>query len=179
MFKLKGIILALSFTAIFGVGLAATDGTLGASSTGTTAVTISIADLIQISGLSDITITPTTLTSDASGNTTACIYTNGTNVPGGYQVTATSTNGTAGSSFDTADGGGNKLAYSAVWGDGSTNTALTDGVASVGHTGANTKYADCNGSNNATLTLTFAAAAMQATPAGTYNDTLTLEVDPT
>ncbi len=108
MHKFKGIIVASSLTAMFGVAMAATDGTLGASSTGTTEVTISIGDLIQISGLSDITVTPTTITSDATGNTTACIYTNGTNVPGGYQVTATSTNGTTGSSFDTADGGGNK-----------------------------------------------------------------------
>ena len=61
-----------------------------------TTVSVVIPALVQISGLSDITLAPISFGSPVTGATTACIYTNVINPLGSYYVTAISTNASAG-----------------------------------------------------------------------------------
>jgi hypothetical protein len=156
---------------------AAADGSLSSTSTGTTVITITIPALVQISGLSDITLNPATIDTDVAGSTTACIYSNQSATPGGYVVTATSGTGGAGS-FLTTDGS-NNLAYTATWNDGSGAVSLTSGTTLTGQTGADQTQVDCSGGSNATFAINFAAANMQGVPQGTYTDTVTLLIEPT
>ena len=57
------------------VNFAATQGTLGTTSTGTVNISITIPALVQLTGLSDIAM-GTSSSFPATGNTTACIYSN-------------------------------------------------------------------------------------------------------
>ena len=157
---------------------AATQGTLGTTSTGDVVISLTIPGLVQISGLSDIALTPIDTSVDASGSTTACIYSN-SSTPGGYTINATSGNGGAGS-FITVNGG-NNLAYTATWDDGSGGgpTALTSGTTLIGQTNADQTSTNCSGGSNATFAINFTAANMQAVPQGVYTDTVTLVVAPT
>ena len=102
---------------------AATDGTLGLTSTGTTDISIIKGDTAQITGLADMVMAPWTTGDPAPvDSTTACVYTS----TGAYQVTPTSANG-AGAQFRMADGG-NFLVYDVNWNDGSGNVNLNNGA---------------------------------------------------
>ena len=65
-----------------GTLMAATDGTLGATSTGTLDISVDVEDLVRISGLSDILLTfDATGTGDVVGSSTACVYRNIASMP--------------------------------------------------------------------------------------------------
>lgn len=155
----------------------ANDGSLGMTSTGTVDVSLSISSLVQISGLSDITLNVSDTSSNATGNTSACIYTNVGS--GTYNVTVTSANALAGV-FRVKDSGDNYVVYTADWNDedATGGTALVSGTPLVNQTGANTSQANCGGTPNARLNITFLAANLLLATPGTYTDTITIVVAP-
>lgn len=176
-----------SFKIIFFTGFvfptlafAATQGTLGTSSTGTVNVSITIPALVQITGLSDITLGSTS-SFPATGNTTACIYSNVASPLGSYYVTAASQN-TSGTDFRVKDSGTNFIAYSAYWNNTSAatqTTALTSGTKTAQQTGGSAVSLTCGGSSNANFNISFSASEVQGAPAATYTDVVTILITPT
>ncbi|MDZ7685210.1 MAG: hypothetical protein U5O39_09620 [Gammaproteobacteria bacterium] len=81
----KGIALVASLTAA-GSAMAASDGSLGADSTGTSDISLEIVDRVQISNMKDITIPAYNGTGDLTPDTTFCVYRNGGD---DYRVTLT------------------------------------------------------------------------------------------
>ena len=154
---------------------AATDGMFDATSSGSVDISLTIADKVKISNLSDIA-----LTDDGNGNfvgtSTACVYRNGS---GAYSMTATGS-GTA-SAFTIAEGGGGgaTLAYAVTYDDGGGAEALTASVALGSLADANTTEDDCStAGNNGTVSVNVASADASSAVAGAYVGTLTLVVAP-
>lgn len=157
---------------------AATQGTLGTTSTGTVGVSITIPALVQISSLSDIALgTPSSY--PATGNTTACIYSNLVSPAGGYYVTATSLNASAGA-FRVVNSG-NFITYSAYWNNTSAatqTTALTSGTKTAVQTGGSATSVTCGGTPNANFNVSFSATQIQAASPASYTDTVTVLITP-
>jgi hypothetical protein len=182
MNKSKAGFLILS-TLVSPVAMSATQGTLGTTSTGTVAVSITIPSLVQITGLSDIALTPTTISGSVTGNTTACIYSNVVSPLGSYFVTATSANAAAGA-FRVNNGGttGTYITYSAFWNNSSApaqTTALTSGTKSAQQTGGSAVSLTCGGTPNANFNISFSSAQIAGAVPNTYTDTVTLLITPT
>ena len=167
-----GLILSVQVTPVF----AATDGTLGTTSTGTSVITVTIPELILITGLADISFGTYGGTGDLNGNDDICIYTN--KAAGTYGVTATGDG--AASAFTITDGS-NTIAYNVYFNDvsGTTGeTQLITNTANTSQTGANTSSQNCGGGANANFHVEMLEANLQAAPAGAYSGTLTLVVAP-
>src|SRR5579871_542163 len=95
---------------------AASQGTLGTTSTGTVGVSITIPSLVQVTGLLDIAVgTVSSVPSlGVTGSTSACIYSNLQSPQvGDYFVTASSN--VSGSVFKAKGSGSNYITYSAYW----------------------------------------------------------------
>ncbi len=169
----KGIALA-SLMAAAGTAYSATDGTLGATSTGSLDVRVEIADRVQISGLDDIDLGTYSGSGDLDGSDAFCVYRNGT---GGYEVTISSPQADDGA-FRLRSGD-EFIAYSVTFNDEAEITggsAVNSGDKLAG-TGSATSVTCGNGSN-ASLGVSIAAVALQAAPTGVYTDTITLLVEP-
>ncbi len=176
LYKVILFIVFLSPSSVF----AATQGTLGTTSTGTVNISITIPSLVQICGLNDITL-GTTSTFPATGATTAAIYSNTASPAGSYLVTASSANA-SGTTFQVANGS-HVIAYSAFWGNTSATSpsiALQSGVQTVRQTGgSNSNSFSCSTSANANFNISFTAAQVQgAPPSLTYTDTVTILINP-
>lgn len=159
---------------------AATQGTLGTTSTGTVGVSLTIPALVQITGLSDIVLGSVS-SFPATGNTTACVYSNVVSPAGSYFVTASSANVLAGA-FRVNDGGTNFITYSAYWNNASAatqTTALTSGTKTAQQTGGSALLLNCGGGSNANFNISFSAVQAQAAPPGAYTDTVTIVISPT
>ena len=170
--------------------MSATDGSLGATSTGDLDIQVDIEPRMQIARLSDILLSfDGSGTGDVAGFSTACVY---RNELGTYEVTA-SGDGT-GSAFTVTNAAPvpSTIAYTVEWDDTSTgagSTGVTSGTALTGQSGVNTGTDECTvggvagaaagpGVANARVTVTFARADLLAAPSGTYNGVLTLLVSP-
>lgn len=175
--KLSRFLTILAVLLSPGTAFGATDGSLGATSTGSSTVTVTVPNLIRITGISDIALGSFSGSGAMTGFDDVCIYTN--LAAGTYQVTAT---GSGTSSAFTLASGGNTLAYSAYWNDTSgTNTGeaqLTATTPLTTQSGANTSSETCSGGTNARFRVLIAEAALLAAQAGSYTGTLTLAVEP-
>jgi hypothetical protein len=169
---------AVSAGLLAGSAGAATQGTLGATSTGTVSITASVANRAQITGLTDVAFTavdPGTAQSVPQSN---CVWSNTSTK--GYSITATGS-GTSGA-FTLANGS-NTVPYSVQWAQSSGQTsgnALTSGTALAGQvsTAANPT---CSTSPTTTSSLIVGITApnLQTMVAGaSYTGTLTLLVTP-
>lgn len=163
---------------------AATQGTLGATSTGTVNISITKSVQAQISDLSDMTLVNWSVGDPAvTLFSNACIYSS----TGSYKVTAT---GSGASNAFTVASGANTLPYTVIWnagGQGSlanTGTSLSTNVQSTSFSNANTTSATCSGggaSNDTArviVNITQAnmnSAASSSTP---YTGTLTMLISP-
>ena len=150
-----------------------------AANPSTTTVSVTIPALVQISGLSDITLSPTNFGSPITGATTACIYTNVINPLGSYYVTATSANTSSGA-FRVANGT-NFVPYIAFWSPTSSptqTTALTSGVKTAQQSGGSSSSLTCGGTPNANFNLSLSSTQVAGFPAATYTDTVTLVISP-
>ena len=163
--------------------LAATQGTLGATSTGSLTISVTKPARADITNLTDLTVASwvtgggdQTLTSDV------CVYS--TRPTGGYTIKAP---GRGTSSAFTLANGANTLAYSVSWNSGgvgaltNTGTALTTNVTSAALTKAATDSSTCTGTvpgATARLIVTILATNLDAIVDGTYTGTLTLLVTP-
>ncbi len=170
-FKLKqlgqGIALA-SLLAAGGMVSAAEDGTLGATSTGSLDVLVSIADRVQISGLDDIDLGAYSGSGELTGSDSFCVYRNGTGL---YDVEISSANADGGA-FRMVSGTDNFLTYTVTF----AGEAVSSGeeIEGAGHSTSVT----CGGGTNTTLAVSVAEAALQGAVSGSYADTVTMVVSP-
>lgn len=158
---------------------ASTQGTLGATSTGSVTINATIASRVQISGLSDVTFNAVDPTVAAASAQNVCVWSNTSTR--GYRITA-SGNG-AGSAFTLASGVLPVVPYSVEWAGSSgqaSGSALSSGTALTGLTSTATNPTCASGaSSSASLIVKMASADLQTMQAGpTYTGTLTLLVAP-
>lgn len=161
-----------------GTALAATQGTLGATSTGSISIGASIPNRVQLSKLTDVSFTNQDPSVAASNAQNVCVWSNTSTK--GYNVTATGS-GTA-SAFTLANGA-LTVPYSVEWAGSSgqsSGTALTTGTALAGLTSTATNLNCASGpATSASLIVKISTANLQSMQAATtYTGTLTLVVAP-
>lgn len=168
-----GLAAALSVSAVGGVAFAATQGSLGSTSTGTSSLSATVTDLVQITDVADITLTAATAADPLAGNDSVCVYSNASGNL--YEVTASSANGSG--SFELSDGS-NTMVYTVNWTDSaSSQVALTEGAQTSSNL-AGSASTSCADTKTSSVALSVPAATWTTSPAGTYTDTLTLVVAP-
>ena len=158
--------------------MAATQGTLGATSTGTVAISASVPNRARITGLSDVAFTnqdPNTVASNAQN---VCVWSN--TATKGYTVTAT---GSGTSSAFTLANGLLTVPYSVAWNASSgatTGSALATGTASAGLVSTATQQVCSSGpATTSSLIVGITTADLGGMQAETsYTGTLTLVVTP-
>ena len=157
---------------------AATQGSLGTTSTGTVGVSVSVPNRVQISGLTDVAFINQDPSVAASNAQNVCVWSNTSTR--GYNVTA-SGSGTAGA-FTLANAS-LTVPYSVEWAGSSgasSGTALASGTALTGLTSTATN-ATCSAgaASTASLIVKIASSNLQSMQASTsYTGTLTLVVAP-
>jgi hypothetical protein len=161
-----------------GTALAATQGSLGTTSTGSISIGASVPNRVQISGLADVSFANQDPATPAANAQNVCVWSNTSTR--GYNVTATGSG--AGSAFTLA-GGASTVPYAVEWAGSSgqsSGTALTSGAALTGLTSAATSATCASGpSSSASLIVRISTANLQTMEAATaYTGTLTLVVAP-
>jgi hypothetical protein len=161
-----------------GTAFAATQGTLGATSTGSISIGASIPNRVQISKLTDVSFTNQDPSVNASNAQSVCVWSNTSTK--GYNVTATGS-GTA-NAFTLANGA-LTVPYSVEWAGSSaqsSGSALTAGTALTGLTSTATNMNCASGpATSASLIVKISSANLQTMQAATtYTGTLTLVVAP-
>ncbi|MEX2489796.1 MAG: hypothetical protein WD356_09770 [Pseudomonadales bacterium] len=172
MNNLRHIMTSVAVTALFSAqALAATDGSVGTTSSGTSQVSLDVADRIQISNVEDIALGTYGGTGDLNENMSYCVYRNG---GGDYELTLTTDQGV----FEVADGTDTIPFAVQVDGDNdaSDGASIAYNTASTAFTGSNA--GDCNGADNGAMYVNFSEANLQAAPTSTYQATVTLLVEP-
>jgi len=174
----------LLLTALFmslllaGPCFSATEGSLGATSTGSSDLTITIGYLVRITGLNAIDFGTYDFSSVISEDDDVCVYTNDSS--GEYTVTATGDGD--GNRFQISDGT-DLVDYDVYWNDesGTTgNVKLTSQMTSGTQTGASTTSEICFGVGGPTanVQIRIGQASITPVPAGDYAGVLTLLIEP-
>jgi hypothetical protein len=161
-----------------GTAPAATQGSLGTTSTGSISIGASVPNRVQLTGLSDVAFTNQDPSVAASNAQNVCVWSNtGTR---GYNVTAS---GSGAASAFTLANAALTVPYAVEWTGTSgqtSGTALTPGTALAGLTSTATN-ATCSAgaSSTASLIVKISSASLQGMQAATnYTGTLTLVVAP-
>lgn len=176
----KTLVLAMAAAgvAFSGASVAATQGTVGATSSGSVVINATIPKLIRITDLADITVDVAAATAtivdatgyadDATGFSNACVRQNGATAT--YGIKATSANG----SFDLKSGT-LTVPYTLSWG----GTDLTYDTALTAQTPDSTSLGNCTPATNK-LGVKITAANLNDAEGSTtdYTDTVTLVVTP-
>lgn len=174
-FKKIALTTAIASSLFAGQAFAATQGSLDSTSTGESVVSLTINEQVQISGVDDIALGAFDGTNDLTGSTAFCVYRSGA---GDYAMTVSASGKTA---FEVA---------SATTGDAIGFTTKVDGDndasngATIAHEGTSTGYTgsdliDCNGSDNASLEVNFAATDLRTAGSATdYTATVVILVEP-
>ncbi|MDF2382399.1 hypothetical protein JMG10_13030 [Nostoc ellipsosporum NOK] len=155
-----------------------TQGTLGATSTGSVSITASVANRAQITGLTDISFTAVDPATAATSAQSDCVWSN--TATKGYSITATGS-GTSGA-FTLANGS-LTVPYSVQWAASTGQTsgsALTAGTALGGlTTTAANPTCSTGAATTSSLIVSISAPNLQGMEAGvSYTGTLTLLVTP-
>jgi hypothetical protein len=158
--------------------IAATDGALGATSTGTLSITASVPNRARITGLGDIDFTNQDPASAASAAQDVCVWSN--TATKAYTITAS---GSGDSSAFTLSNGGASVPYQVQWAGAAgalTGTVLTPGSASASFTSTATNQNCASGPNaSASLIVGVDTSDLGTMSAGSnYTGTLTLLVTP-
>lgn len=159
--------------------VASTQGSFGATSTGSLTINASVPGRVRISGLSDITFASVDPTAEATDAQDVCVWSN-TNTRG-YSITATGS-GAAGA-FTLASGALPVVPYSVEWAPSSGQTGGTGLSAATPLTGQTSTAinSDCSAGppSSASLIVSIGSSTLQSMSAGVaYNGTLTLVVAP-
>ena len=157
------------------VVFAATDGTLGATSTGDLSMSLSIPNLAKLTDVADLNFGTYSGSGNPAQDDDVCVYTN--NPSGQYKVTA---KGSGAAFAFTMTNGTQTIPYSVKWNTVSgtnLNFALTANTQTTTLSGANTTSQTCAGLKNANFQVTMTRAAVLSVPAGTYTAILTLIID--
>jgi hypothetical protein len=155
---------------------AASDGDLGEDSTGTSDITLTIPELIRISGVGDIALGTFSGDGNMNGFDTVCIFRNNPDSPN-YSITATDSNN--GPDFKVEDDD-NEITYQVYWNDetGIRGAQLDYNTALPAQGNANTSSTTCSGGFNARFDVEILEADLIAAVPGSYSATLTLFVEP-
>lgn len=162
---------------------AATQGTLGATSTGSITIQVTKPAYARISNLVDLTVPSwSTGSGDITLTSDVCVYS--TRPAGGYTIRATGSG--ANGAFSLANGS-NILPYNIVWNSGGVGALANSGTALVANATsaplqkAATDSASCQGKvpgPTARLIVRMMNTDLDAIVDGTYSGTLTLLVTP-
>lgn len=157
---------------------AATQGSLGSTSTGSVSISASVPSRVRISGLSDVALTNVDPSVDASNAQNVCVWSNTSTK--GYNITATGSG--AGNAFTLANAA-LTVPYTVEWSGSSgqtAGTALTSGTALTGLTSTATNSSCASGpSASASLIVKLASPDLQTMqPLTNYTGTLTMVVAP-
>lgn len=158
-------------------GFAASDGSLGDTSTGSLSLSIEIPTKVRITGISDLNVGTFSGSGDLNVNDNVCVYTNAES--GEYKITA-SGNG-IGNAFTVKDDAERTIPYEVYWNDanGTTgNVQATSGSVITSQGNADTTSQTCTGSTNANFQVIVRELDLQTKMAGTYTGTLTLLIEP-
>jgi hypothetical protein len=159
--------------------LASTQGSFGATSTGSVTINASVPGRVRISGLSDVTFSDADPSVAASDAQNVCVWSNTSTR--GYTITATGSG--AANAFTLSSGALPAVPYTVEWASSSgqtSGTSLATGTALTGQT-STAINSDCSSgpAASASLVVSMAASTLQGMSAGvTYNGTLTLVVAP-
>lgn len=157
---------------------APSQGSFGATSTGSISINASVPGRVRISKLSDVTFANADPSADASNAQNVCVWSNTSTR--GYSITAT---GSGSSSAFALSNGTDAVPYTVGWAQSSgetTGSSLTAGAALTGQTSTATN-SDCSAgpAASASLVVTIASSTLQSMAAGVdYTGTLTLVVAP-
>lgn len=167
---------ALSFSA---PALSATQGSLGATSTGSVTITATVPNRAQLTALSDISFTNADPSTNATSSQNLCAWSN--TATKGYSITATGS-GTGGA-FTLASGALTPIPYSVQWNQSSGQSSGTSLVAAtaLGSLVSTATKPTCNSgpSTTSSLIVTIGASDLQDMVAATsYTGTLTLLMTP-
>ncbi len=159
--------------------MASTQGSFGATSTGSLTINASVPGRVRISGLGDVTFASVDPTIDATDAQDVCVWSNTSTR--GYSITATGS-GAAGA-FTLASGALPAVPYSVEWAPSSGQTGGAGLTAATPLTGQTSTAinSDCSAGppSSASLVVSIASATLQSMSSGvTYNGTLTLVVAP-
>lgn len=177
-FRTRRLVAGCAALLVHSGALAATQGSLGSTSTGSVAIGASVPNRVQLSGLSDVSFLNQDPATAALNAQNVCVWSNtGTK---GYNVTA-SGSGTA-SAF-TLSNGALTVPYSVEWSQTSgqsSGTALSTGTALTGlKSTAATATCSSGASSTASLIVKMSTTNLQTMQAATtYTGTLTLVVAP-
>ncbi|HET9398780.1 MAG TPA: hypothetical protein VFO45_08185 [Sphingomicrobium sp.] len=178
-FKISAIAGLAACAVLAEPALASTQGSFGATSTGSVTINASVPGRVRISGLSDVTFSSVDPSVDASDAQNVCVWSNTSTR--GYTITATGSG--AANAFTLASGALPEVPYTVQWASSSgqtSGTGLTAGSALTGQTSSATN-SDCSAGPAATasLVVSIGSSTLQSMNAGvTYNGTLTLVVAP-
>lgn len=179
--KSGGILLASAVMINGGLvlpALAASDGTLGATSTGSVEISASVPSRARLTGLSDVDFSNQDPANPASDAQDVCVWSNTATKE--YTITAT---GSGSANAFTLTDGSATVPYAVEWADstGATSgTALSAGTASAAFVSTAVSH-NCASAPSATATLMvgMTSADLSTMSAGTdYTGTLTLLVTP-
>lgn len=170
--------LALVAAMLHTSAFAATQGTLGTTSTGSVSISASVPNRVQLSGLTDVSFVNQDPNTAALNAQNVCVWSNTSTK--GYNVTASGSG--AGSAFTLANGAAS-VPYSVEWAPTSgqtSGTALTAGTALTGLTSTATSATCGSGaSSTSSLIVKISTSNLQTMQAATtYTGTLTLVVAP-
>lgn len=186
MKKVGAMVAAISLTTTvltpFNV-MAATQGTLGATSTGSVDLSVTKPPRADINGLVDLSLS-SWVNGDGDQELTedVCVYS--TKSGGGYTIKAS---GSGASSAFTLANGANTLPYSVTWNAGGVGNLANTGVALAANTTssalshASRDSSTCNGAHpgpTARLVVGLLASDLDGIVDGTYSGTLTMLVTP-
>ena len=158
---------------------ASTQGSFGATSTGSVNINASVPARVRISGLTDIDLTNSDPSVNALVAQNLCVWSN--TATRGYRVTASGSG--AANAFTLASGALPVVPYAVEWAattGQTTGTALATGTALTGQTSSATNSSCASGpASSASLIVKIGAPDLQAMPASTnFTGTLTLVVAP-
>lgn len=161
-----------------GAAFAATQGTLGSTSTGSVAIAASVPNRVHISGLTDVSFANQDPAIAAANAQNVCVWSN--TATKGYNVTGS---GSGAASAFTLANGAVTVPYSVEWSGSSgqtSGTLLTSGSALTGLTSTATNSNCASGpASSASLIVRISTANLQTMQAATnYTGTLTLLVAP-
>jgi hypothetical protein len=159
---------------------AATNGSLGATSTATTVITLTIPETLRISGMGDLSLGRWSGSGAMSANRDVCVYDNSSN--GSYHVTATGNSTLTPSAFGVQNSNASYgIPFSVTWNNGAGTSGSYGLTYNKSHSasGANTRSMDCSvGGKSSNLGVSFASTNLQKAPGGVYSTTLTVMVEP-
>ncbi len=150
----------------------ATNGEIGATSTGTLQISLLVEPSVRISALQDIAISMAA-GADQRVESPACIHAH----PGGrYQLSLT---GSGQEQAFELHSGANQLRYQVHYDDGHRTLSAAPGMPLLGLQGADPTSANCDTTgHNGRVIVEVAEPRQQDTPAGLYTGTLTLMIAP-